>query len=138
MDAERARAFLLTLPHVAETLQWGDNLVFWVGDKAIGGKMFALVNLSADAHGVISFAAGSERFNEFLELEGFYPAPYLARAHWVAAERWDALRAADWQAELRNAHAVIFAKLPKRTRETLLSAPSKKLSKKSSSPTRRR
>ncbi len=48
MDAERVRAFLLTLPHVAETLQWGDNLVFWVGDKSIGGKMFALVNLSAE------------------------------------------------------------------------------------------
>ena len=28
----------------------------------IGGKMFALINLSADAHGVISFAAGPERF----------------------------------------------------------------------------
>lgn len=133
MDAERARAFLLTLPHVAETLQWGDNLVFWVGDKSIGGKMFALVNLSADAHGVISFAAGPERALELLEREGFYPAPYLARAHWVATADWSTLRLPEWQAELRNAHAVIFAKLPKRTRETLLSAPSKKSSKKSAS-----
>ena len=41
MDSESARAFLLRLPHVEETLQWGNNLVFWVGDKAIGGKMFA-------------------------------------------------------------------------------------------------
>ena len=39
MDAERLRAYLLTLPHVAETMQWGANLVFWAGDKAIGGKM---------------------------------------------------------------------------------------------------
>ena len=45
MDAERLRVFLLTLPHTAETMQWGANLVFWVGDKAIGGKMFALLNL---------------------------------------------------------------------------------------------
>jgi predicted DNA-binding protein (MmcQ/YjbR family) len=145
MDAERARAFLLTLPHVAETLQWGDNLVFWVGDKSIGGKMFALVNLSADAHGVISFAAGPERFAELIEIENLKPAPYLARAHWVAAERWDALRPTEWQSELRNAHAVVFAKLPKRTRETLLSAApkksnkaSKKISKKSSKPSRAR
>ncbi len=145
MDAERVRAFLLTLPHVAETLQWGDNLVFWVGDKSIGGKMFALVNLSADAQGVISFAAGPERFAELIEIESLKPAPYLARAHWVAAERWDALRPAEWQAELRNAHAVVFAKLPKRTRETLLSAPSKKskkaskkISKKSSKAARAR
>jgi predicted DNA-binding protein (MmcQ/YjbR family) len=138
MDAEQARAFLLTLPHAAETLQWGDNLVFWVGDKSIGGKMFALVNLSADAHGVISFAAGPERALELLEMEGFYPAPYLARAHWVATADWSVLRLAEWQAELRNAHAVIFAKLPKRTREMLLSAPMKRPSKKSAKATRSR
>ena len=138
MDAERARAFLLTLPHVAETLQWGDNLVFWVGDKSIGGRMFALINLSADAHGVISFAAGPERFAELIELESLKPAPYLARGHWVAADRWNALRPAEWQAELRNAHAVIFAKLPKRTREKLLGVPSKKSSKKSAKPVRAR
>ena len=132
MDAERARAFLLTLPHVAETLQWGDNLVFWVGDKTIGGKMFALINLSADAHGVISFAAGPERFAELVEVESFKPAPYLARAHWVAAERWDALRPTEWQSEFRNGHGVVFAKLAKRTRETLLSARSKQASKRSS------
>src|ERR1035437_9571719 len=45
MDAERLRAYLLTLPHVVETMQWGANLVFWVGDKAIGGKMFAVIDL---------------------------------------------------------------------------------------------
>ena len=130
MDAERARAFLLTLPHVAETLQWGDNLVFWVGDKSIGGKMFALVNLSAGAHGVISFAAGPERFAELVEVEGLKPAPYFARVHWVAAENWSAFRPAEWQSELRHAHAIIFAKLPKRLREELLTPP-KKSSKKS-------
>ena len=119
MDAESARAFLLTLPHVAETLQWGDNLVFWVADKSIGGKMFALINLTADRHGAISFAAGPERFVELLELEGFRPAPYLARAHWVAADDWAALRPREWEDHLRNAHSVIFAKLPKRTRDVL-------------------
>jgi predicted DNA-binding protein (MmcQ/YjbR family) len=124
MDAERARAFLLTLPHAVETLQWGDNLVFWVGDKSIGGKMFALLNLSADAHGVISFAAGPEHFAELIEREGLRPAPYFARAHWVAASEWNALRPVEWQHELRNAHAIVSAKLPKRVRE-LLATPAK-------------
>jgi predicted DNA-binding protein (MmcQ/YjbR family) len=122
MDAERARAFLLTLPHVVETLQWGDNLVFWVGDKSIGGKMFALINLSANAHGAISFATGPERFAELVEREHLKPAPYLARAHWIAAESWNAFRPAEWQGELRNAHAIVHAKLPKRTREQLESS----------------
>jgi predicted DNA-binding protein (MmcQ/YjbR family) len=119
MDAERARQFLLSLPHVRETMQWGDNLVFWVGDKTAGGRMFALVNLSADAHGAVSFAAGPERFAELVEQEGFKRAPYLARAHWVATERWDVARDREWQDLLGAAHVIVLAKLSKRVRDSL-------------------
>jgi predicted DNA-binding protein (MmcQ/YjbR family) len=123
MDSESTRAFLLRLPHVEETLQWGNNLVFWVGDKAIGGKMFALLNLDADSNGVLSFAAGPEGAAELLEIDGIFPAPYLARAHWVAMERWSALRTSELEARLRAARDIVEAKLPKRTREVLAMAP---------------
>jgi predicted DNA-binding protein (MmcQ/YjbR family) len=119
MDSESTRAFLLRLPCVEETLQWGNNLVFWVGDKAIGGKMFALLNLDADSNGVLSFAAGPEGAAELLEIDGIFPAPYLARAHWVAMERWNALRTSELQARLRAARDIVEAKLPKRTRDVL-------------------
>jgi len=118
MDAERIRAFLLKLPHVVETMQWGDNLVFWVGDKAIGGKMFALVNLDATG-GVISYAAGSLRYAELLEIGGLYPAPYMARIYWVAARDWSVFRPAEWEFELRAAHEITYNKLPPRTRKVL-------------------
>jgi len=100
MDAERIRAYLLTLPHAVETMQWGANLVFWVGDKTIGGKMFALVNLEGDGKAVISYAAGPERYSELLEIEGVIPAPYMARIYWVAAERWSIFRATEWEQQL--------------------------------------
>ncbi len=119
MDAERARAYLLTLPHVVETLQWGENLVFWTGDKALGGKMFALMDFDFRGGPVISFAAGSERSAELCEREGFRPAPYLARAHWVAAERWDALPVRGWQEHLRAAHLLVFGRLPAKTVQLL-------------------
>ncbi len=119
MDIEPLRAWLLSLPHVAETMQWGDNLVFWAGDKAVGGRMFALANLSKDSHGVLSFAAGAERFAELIEIEGVFPAPYLARAHWVAIERYDVFPSTELKEHLRNAHAVVFARLPKRTKDVL-------------------
>ena len=121
MDAERARAFLLTLPHVVETQQWGDNLVFWVGDKAIGGKMFVLIDLgSGMSKGVVSFSAGPERFSELLELEGMIPAPYMARIHWVAAEHWGVLRNSEWEEALAAAHAITLGKSPPKVRRTLL------------------
>jgi predicted DNA-binding protein (MmcQ/YjbR family) len=127
MDAERAREFLKTLPHVVEAEQWG-GLVFWLGDKAIGGKMLALVNLEADAHGVASFAAGPERFAELVEVEGLKPAPYMARIFWVAADSWSALRNAEWEQELRAAHAITLAKLPKKVLE-ILAMPAKERNK---------
>jgi predicted DNA-binding protein (MmcQ/YjbR family) len=123
MDSESARAFLLRLPHVEETLQWGNNLVFWVGDKAIGGKMFALMNLDADSNGVLSFAAGPEGAAELLEIDGIFPAPYLARAHWVAMERWNGLRTSELEARLRAARDIVEARLPKRTRDVLAMPP---------------
>ncbi|MGA8939905.1 MAG: MmcQ/YjbR family DNA-binding protein [Acidobacteriaceae bacterium] len=119
MDVERARAFLLGLPNAVETMQWGDNLVFWVGDKAIGGKMFCLMNLDADARGVMSYSAGAERFAELVEQEGIGPAPYMARIHWVTVERWDALRNVQWESELRAAHEITLSKLPKGVRAVL-------------------
>jgi predicted DNA-binding protein (MmcQ/YjbR family) len=119
MDSERARLFLCSLPHVTETLQWGDNLVFWVGDKSIGGKMFCVIKLDADGHQAVAFAAGQERSAELLECEGFFGAPYLARAFWVAAASWSLLRPGEWERELRAAHALVFNKLPRRTRNVL-------------------
>ncbi len=119
MDAERAREFLRKLPHVEETVQWGDNLLFWVGDKAVGGKMFAILNLDADGLAVMSFAVGPERFHELVENEGVSPAPYLARLHWVAMERWGVIPGKELETLLRAAHALTYDKLPQRTKSVL-------------------
>ena len=128
MDNERIRAFCLSLPHVAEAVGWGHHLVFWVGDKAIGGKMFAMIHLDNEGTGVGWFHAGAERFQELLETEGIIPAPYMARAHWVTVERWDVLRSGEWEEELKAAHALVFEKLPKRTK-AMLALPEKERSK---------
>ena len=68
---------------------------------------------------LLSFAASPERYAELLELDGLFPAPYAARNHWVAAEHWQVFRDPEWHEQLRNAHAVIYAKLPPRTKAVL-------------------
>jgi predicted DNA-binding protein (MmcQ/YjbR family) len=124
MDAERARNFLRKLPLVEETTQWGNNLVFWVGDKAVGGKMFALVNLDFDAHvRVMSFSAGPERFHELVENDGVIPAPYMARLHWVAMERWSAIPGRELEVLLRDARDLTYNKLPQKTKDALALPP---------------
>lgn len=118
MDAERIRGFVLGLPHVVETVQWGGRLVYWVGDKAIGGKIFAVVSLDGTGR-VISYAAGQERFAELVEMEGVIPAPYFAKNFWVAVEGWGVFRGVEWERELTAAHESIFGKLPPRTKAVL-------------------
>ena len=117
MDVERIRAFLLSLAHAVETEQFG-GLCYWVGDKAIGGKMFVMVKLEQDGSRprVISYSAGPERYADLLEIDGIFPAPYVARIHWVAVERWNVFRAAEWEQQLRTAYDLTLAKLPPKTR----------------------
>src|SRR5208337_2888109 len=119
MDNERIREICLTLPNTVETLNWGHHLVYWVGDREIGGKMYAMTDLDGTGIGVLWFHCGAERYDELLENEGIIPAPHLARAFWVALERWDALRLREIEEELARAHALIYAKLPKRTKAVL-------------------
>lgn len=128
MDNERIRAFCMSLSHVAETVNWGHHLVYWVGDRDIGGKMFAMTDLDGSGVGVLSFHCGAERFHELLEVEGVRPTPYAARNFWVTMERWDALHPREIEEELRRAHALIFAKLPSRT-IAVLALPEKECAK---------
>jgi predicted DNA-binding protein (MmcQ/YjbR family) len=123
MSVEPTRKFLLTLPHAEETLQWGENLVFWVGDKAVGGKMFALIPLDKDSKQAMSFAAGPELYAELLEREGFFPAPYFARAFWIAMEDWSAAQPAELEKMLRHAHALVHGKLSPKTIKALALKP---------------
>jgi predicted DNA-binding protein (MmcQ/YjbR family) len=128
MDNERIRTICLGLPHFAETLNWGEVLVYWVGDRELGGKMFALTNADGMGDVVLSFHCGAERFHELLEIEGIRPAPHLARAWWVALERWDALKPRQIEEELTRAHALIYEKLPKRTK-ALMALPERERAK---------
>jgi predicted DNA-binding protein (MmcQ/YjbR family) len=128
VNNERVREFLLTLPHVEETVQWGNHLVFWVGDKAIGGKMFCLLDLDGSGKCVASLAAGPEGMAELCERDGIVPAPYLARAHWVCVQQWDALDWPEWKQRLVRAREMVHEKLPPKTK-AMLAMPAKQRAK---------
>lgn len=128
MDNERIRAICMGFPHVAETVNWGHHLVYWAGDRDIGGRMFASTDLDGSGVGVLSFHCGAERFHELLEIEGMRPTPYSAKNFWVTMERWDVLRSKQVEDELKRAYVLIFERLPKRTK-TLLDLPEKERNK---------
>lgn len=126
MDIESVRKFCLSLPHVTEDVQWESDLLF-----RIGNKMFAVVALDAATDHRMSFKCTPEVFAELTEREGIVPAPYVARYHWVALERIDALPEPELKELLRNAYQLIIEKLPRKSRAQLESpATSSKSSRK--------
>jgi predicted DNA-binding protein (MmcQ/YjbR family) len=114
MDIESVRTFCLALPHVTEAIQWEHDLLF-----RIGGKMFAVVVLDAEHKTKLSFKCTPEKFAELIEQDGIFPAPYAARYHWVALERFDAPSAAELKGLIKNSYQMVLAKLPKKVRAEL-------------------
>jgi predicted DNA-binding protein (MmcQ/YjbR family) len=114
MDVDFVRNTCRKLPHVTEQVQWGADLVF-----KIGGKMFAVTALEP-AKVCLSFKCSPEDFADLTERPGIIPAPYLARAQWVALESEDALTAADLKRYLKRSYDLVVAKLPKKEQAALV------------------
>jgi predicted DNA-binding protein (MmcQ/YjbR family) len=113
MDIEWVRRYCLSFPHATEQVQWGDNLVF-----KVAGKIFAILALEPGAHW-ISFKCAPEEFADLVERPGIIPAPYLARASWVALEAEDALPPAELKRLLGQAYELVFARLSRKSRAAL-------------------
>jgi predicted DNA-binding protein (MmcQ/YjbR family) len=120
MDIESTRTFLRKLPHVVETEQFGGaHLCYWVGDRLLGGKSFAVLKVEGIHTNVLAFYAGAELFSALLEHEGLVPAPYMAHLKWVALTAWNSPAGDHLPELLRQAHTLIANKLPLRTRAIL-------------------
>lgn len=113
MDIDQLRKLCLSFPGVTEQIQWGDDLLF-----KVGGKMFAVTPLEP-ARLWLSLKAEPEEFAELTERPGVIPAPYLARAKWIAIESPETLPQSEVAALLRKSYDLVAAKLPRTVRESL-------------------
>ena len=110
MAADWLRRHCLSFPHATENVQWGHDLVF-----KIAGKMFAVLVLEPGPH-CLSFKCTPEEFADLVEKPGIVPAPYMARAQWVALESANALPPAELRRLLRQSYDLVFGRLPKKLR----------------------
>lgn len=117
MTLARFRELCLAQPGATEQLQWGADAVF-----KVGGKMFAVActdfRTYPDAP-VCSFKTDDDGFTTLVEEEDVIPAPYLARAQWVALRRWDALSDKQIAAHVARSYDLVRARLPKKTQAAL-------------------
>jgi predicted DNA-binding protein (MmcQ/YjbR family) len=115
MDIDWIRDLCLSFPQTTEQIQWGDDLVF-----KVAGKIHAITVLNP-AKIWLCFKVSPEKFAELTERPGIIPAPYLARAKWIALETKDALPSDELALLLRESYDMVVAKLSKKIREALAS-----------------
>ena len=113
MNIDQLRKLCLGFPGATEQTVWEGDLTFKVANK-----MFAHTVLEV-APVWLSFKCSPENFAELTERAGVIPAPYLARAQWVALESRDALPLEELTGLLRQSYELVVAKLPRKTRELL-------------------
>ena len=114
MTPKQIDAFCRTLPAATRTVQWEGVVVF-----KVGGKMFCLIAPPGHSVGRVCFKCPPEHYEALSHAEGFRPAPYLARAKWVALDDPKFLTPAELKAYLKRAHGVIASALPKRKQAEL-------------------
>lgn len=110
---ERAgfEAFVLRLPKATLVHQWRDDSV-----AKIGGKVFALFDKDG---GEIWFKASDMAFRILPELPQVRPAPYFARAGWVAVGPGAPISEDELSGYLREAHRLVAEKLTRKARAEL-------------------
>ena len=105
MNIEQLRKYCLTFPGATEDVKWGHDLCF-----CVGGKMFCVTGLDGSGH--TSYKTTPENFAELTERDGIIPAPYVARYHWVAVERHDAIAKDELKELIADSYRMVFHKLP--------------------------
>lgn len=122
MDIESLRKYCLSFPHATENVQWGYDLCF-----KVDGKLFAVAPLEV-APLRLSFKASPENFAELCEREGVRPAPYMARAQWVALEQLNTLPDMELRELLAESYRLVWERITKKRRAELEKAGAKKRS----------
>jgi predicted DNA-binding protein (MmcQ/YjbR family) len=119
MNITKAHAFCAKLPGATRDIKWA------FGDSAhavfsVGSKMFALFTLKNDKLiDELMFKADDARFLELTDRDGFSPAPYLAKSHWVKVEGVQRLSDTEAKILLTEAHQVVMHKLSKKMQKAI-------------------
>ncbi len=120
MDIDGLRKYCLAFPHATENVQWGYDLCF-----KVDGKLFAVTPLEP-APVQLSFKCSLENFAELCEREGVKPAPYMARAQWVALEQLNTLPDSELRELLAESYRLVWERIPKKRRAELEATGAKK------------
>lgn len=114
MNLEQIRAICHSFPAVQESIKWGHDLAFTIGDK-----MFCVVGLDQTPT-TASFKVTADEFDELSVQPNFMPAPYVARYKWVLLADITTIHPDDCTNYLRQSYELVRDKLPAKVRKELI------------------
>jgi predicted DNA-binding protein (MmcQ/YjbR family) len=114
MTAAQLEALCGRWPGVTRDIKWGNDLVI-----SVGGKMFVVTPADGSEGGRLSFKVEDDRFLELTDQPGIIAAPYMARARWISVTEPQRFPAAELEALIRTAYALVRAKLTKKLQAEL-------------------
>jgi predicted DNA-binding protein (MmcQ/YjbR family) len=103
--------FVTSLPAATLVRQWRDDSV-----AKVGGKIFCLLDRDP---GEVWLKVSDMSFDLMIETNGIRPAPYFARAKWVAISHLSPLSDDEIRAYIVEAHQLVAARLTRRVRTEL-------------------
>lgn len=106
MSIEEIEKICKSFRGVTEDIKWENHLCF-----NIGGKMF-LITSPDNVPPTATFKVPDEEFETITEIEGFAPAPYMARYKWVFIDDINRLSRDEWRGYLKKSYDLVYAKLP--------------------------
>ena len=113
MNNAEIEKFCMDLKGTQQDIKWGNDLCYTVGKK-----MYCVTSLKGEAS--VSFKTTPEKFNELIERAGIIPAPYVAKYHWVMVENFKALSVKEWKMYIKDSYEMVFDKLPKKLKESII------------------
>jgi predicted DNA-binding protein (MmcQ/YjbR family) len=113
MNVEAIQVICKARPFVTEDIKWGHDLVF-----SVGGKMFCVVGLDQSPT-TASFKVKEEEFEEICSLDGFMPAPYVAKYKWVLIDDVRKMNKKEWIHYINQSYELVRDKLPVKIKKQL-------------------
>lgn len=108
MTIEEIRQICFQYEGVTEDIKWGKYLCF-----SVAKKMF-LITGPDELPPTASIKVTDEAFEELPLMQGFMPAPYLARYKWIYIDDISRWTHRQWQSYLEAAYTLVRNKLPKK------------------------
>ncbi len=106
MDIEALRRYCLGFRHTSENVQWGSDLCF-----KVDGKLFVVAALEPGPVRMSLQVQRRRMFAELCERPGARPAPYMARAQWIALEQFNTLPDSELRELISDSYRLVFERL---------------------------